>query len=118
MKSIKDVIHSPQFLREISWLLFVFAVFNCILGILYVWSAPFEVEALALGIGGFLIAIVYAVLAFFIRRGSLKALWAAMVLFGVDTILLFVEPSAAGVLSRILLMVVLVRYIRRERASA
>ena len=120
-RSIKEILYSPQFLREVSWLLFVFAALNCIFGILFVWSAPLEPEALALASGSFLLALVYVVLAIFIRRGSIKTLWIAIILFAVDTIFLLMQPSGGlgiGIVARILLLGVLISYIRRERRRA
>jgi hypothetical protein len=67
-------------------------------------------------------SIVYVVLGIMIRRGSAKALWVTGVLFTLDTSLIFVLPYGNGlgamILWRGILIFMLVRYIRRQRAVA
>lgn len=123
MKPIKDILVSPGFMREVSILLFVFAAFSGLFGVLLLTARGSDSEALEFGIGLLLQAIVYAVLGAMIRRRSLIALWVAGVLFFLDTVLaLVMPPSGKGlvtlILSRSFLIYLLVRYVRRQRALA
>lgn len=121
MKPVKDILRSPRFMREVSLLLFFFAALSGLFGVLLFVSANAEAEVLASAIGSFVQAIIYAVLGLMIRGGSVKALWVAGVLFAVDTLLQFAQPSGKGlgaaVVSRGILIYVLIQYIRRERVS-
>jgi hypothetical protein len=123
MKSIKDILVSPGFMREVSLLLFVFAAFSGLFAVVLLTASGSDPEAFDLGIGLLVQAIVYAVLGAMVRRRSLKALWVAGVLFFLDTLLALVMPSSGkGVvtllLSRGSLIYLLVRYVRRQRALA
>lgn len=117
MKSIKDILYSPRFLREVSQLLFFFAAFSALIGFGTLMAADSQLELLAVAIGGILQAIIYTVLAIFIRRGSTVALWIAGVLFLLDTILQLLHPTPALV-GRGLLIYILIRYVRQARKEA
>ncbi|HEY8226109.1 MAG TPA: hypothetical protein VIG25_12585 [Pyrinomonadaceae bacterium] len=116
MKSIKEVLTSPQFMREISFLLFIFAAFSGIIGVLTITQSS-QPDVLAIGIGSLLAAVINGVLAFFIRRGYVIALWTAAVLFVLDTMFQLLQPTGA-LLARVLLIAILIRYIKRARANA
>jgi hypothetical protein len=122
MKSLREILTSRSFKREISLLLFFFAALNGIFALLLIGPAFSDPQALADCITTFIVAIIYAGLAILIRRGSGKALLAAGILFSLDTLLFFVFPPDRGVagmiLSRGLLIVIIVRYIHRQRKVA
>jgi hypothetical protein len=109
------------FLREVSQLLFFFSALSAVFGILFM-TATWEPEVLGAALGAFFQAIVYLVLGIFIRYGSVKALSVAGILFALDTVLQFTQPSGKGlgaaIVSRGILIYVLVRYVNRERKSA
>jgi hypothetical protein len=108
-------------MREVSLLLFFFAGLSLLIGAL-LFSAANSPEVMASAVGSTVQAIAYLVLAIMIRRGSVKALWIAGVLFVLDTAFLLFQPSGRGlgmaVVSRGILICVLNRYVRRERRSA
>lgn len=79
MKSVKDILHSRRFMREVSLLLFFFAGLSLLIGAL-LFSAANSPEVMASAVGSTVQAIAYLVLAIMIRRGSVKALWIAGVL--------------------------------------
>src|ERR1043165_9889666 len=71
-KSIPDVLRSRRFQREVSLLLFVFAAANALFSVaLLMVSGPDENAVPGAAVYA-LQAIIYAVLAFFIRRGRLR----------------------------------------------
>ena len=78
-------------------------------------------EVVAFAIGSFVEAAVYFVLGILIRKGFIVVLWITAALFVVDTLALLFIPSGTGlgavVISRILLIYALSRYIKRERMS-
>ena len=108
-------------MREVSLLLFFFAGLSLLVGVLLIGAAK-SAEVLASAVGSIVQAIVYAVLAIMIRRGSVIALWLAGALFILDTVLLLLEPSGRGlglaIVSRGILIYVLIRYVKRERMRA
>jgi len=108
-------------MREVSILLFGFAALGGIFSVVLLIGGTSNPEAMALGVGMLVQAIIYVVLGIMIRRGSLKALWVVGILFVLDTLLAFALPSGKGlgamIVGRGLLIVVLVRYIRRQRAA-
>jgi hypothetical protein len=122
MKSIKAILRSPNFMREVSILLFGFAAVGGLFSMLLLTPGNSAPEALASGVGMLAQSIVYVVLGIMIRRGSAKALWVTGVLFTLDTSLIFVLPYGNGlgamILWRGILIFMLVRYIRRQRAVA
>jgi len=122
MKPIKDILRSARFMREVSLLLFFFAGLSALSGVLLLGRASSDADVLASAIGEIVQALIYAILGIMIRRGSIKALWIAGVLFVLDTLFILLQPSGKGlgvaVVSRGILIYVLIRYIRRERMSA
>ena len=117
MRSIKEIVTSPRFMREISFLLFVFAAFSAVVGVVAITRDPMEPEMLTFGISNIVVAAINAILAFLIRRGLVFALWIAAALFVLDTSFQLLEPSGALVF-RFMLIAILIRYIRRERVNA
>lgn len=121
MKKIRDILRSPRFLREVSSLLFFFAGLSLLGSVLLFAGAKSNPEVLAYAAAGLIQAIVNAVLGVLIRRGSITALWIAGSLFLLDTLIQLTQPSGTGmgvaVVSRLILIVVLIRYIRRERVA-
>jgi hypothetical protein len=122
VKSVKEILQSPQFHREISVLFFVFAAFSAIFGILFLLSGASDDEVLGSAVLLLFMAVIYAVLATFIRRGSVIALWIAVALFAIDTVLLLVQPleqgSGVAIIARAVLVFLLIRFVLRERARA
>lgn len=121
MKSVSEVLRSPGFKREVSMLLFFFAAIQGLISTIIFIGRTTDPEIIGIGIGGYILAIVYAVFAFMIKRGSTKALIAIAVLFGLDTLLLFVIPlEGAGkmLFFRALLVFFLIRYIRKQRVTS
>ena len=120
VKSLREVFSSPRFFREVSILLFGFAAITTLVSILLLGSRSSEPEILILAASGFVQAIIYVTLGIFVRRGSRIALWITGVIFVIDTFLLLAQPSGksagAGVVTRGILIFVIVRYIKRERA--
>jgi hypothetical protein len=121
MKSVKDILRSPRFLREISLLLFFFAGLSGLFGLLLLSSAGSELEVLGMAVGSLFQAIIYVVLAILLRRGSIVALWITAIWFVLDTLFLLAQPSGKGlgvaIITRGLLVGILIRYFKRERAS-
>jgi hypothetical protein len=120
-KSIADVLRSRRFQREVSLLLFVFAAANALFSVaLLMVSGPDENAVPGAAVYA-LQAIIYAVLAFFIRRGSVKVLVLTGLLFVADTVLTLLGPSwqdaRAMIIGRGLLMFAFYRFIRRELSS-
>ena len=64
-------------------------------------------------------AIIYIALGIMTRRGSVKALWAALILFTLDTLLTLVLASGRElvtlVLGRGLLIYLMIRYVLKQR---
>ena len=122
MKSLREILGSQDFKREISLLLFFFAAVSALFALLLIAPAASNTETLVDCVTLFVLALIYAGLAIPIRRGSNKALIAAGILFSLDTLLIFVTPPERGIagmiVSRGLLIAVLVRYIRRQRKTA
>jgi hypothetical protein len=120
MKSIKDILRSPSFMREVSILLFGFAAIGGLFSMLLLTLGHSDPDALASGVGILVQSIIYIVLGLMIRRGSVKALWITGVLFALDTLLIFAFPSGKGlgamIVGRGILIYVLIRYVRRQRA--
>jgi hypothetical protein len=120
VKAVKDILRSPSFMREVSILLFGFAALSGLFSLLLLTSSSSDSDVLASAIGGMMQAMLYVVLAIMIRRGSVKALWAAGILFTFDTLLWFFQSSGKGlgamIVGRGILIYVLVRYILRQRA--
>ena len=108
-------------MREVSQLLFVFAGIAAFVAVLSFMNARGDLEVLSVAVGFVILSILYVVLALMIRRGSIIALWIAGVFFAVDTLLILTVPVgqglAIGLFARILLIVMFVRLVRRERLS-
>jgi|SRR5687767_9960131 len=121
MKSVTDILRSPSFMREVSILLYGFAALGGLFALLLLTLASSDPDALASGAGMLIQSIVYVVLGTMIRKGSRKALWVTGILFTLDTLLVFGLPSGKGlgamIVGRGLLIWVLIRYIRRQRAE-
>jgi hypothetical protein len=105
----------------VSLLLFVFAAANALFSVaLLMVSGPDENAVPGAAVYA-LQAIIYAVLAFFIRRGSVKVLVLTGLLFVADTVLTLLGPSwqdaRAMIIGRGLLMFAFYRFIRRELSS-
>lgn len=119
MKSVREVLYSPGFKREVSILLFVNAIVTCLCSVVILAASPCDPALVVIGIVGFILAIVWLVLAIVIRRGSTKALTVVGVFFGLDTLLIFTLPleqtTATILLWRVFLISLLVRYVRRQR---
>ena|GEM_PF-1987581 len=122
VKTLNDILHSPRFMREVSLLLFFFAALSFLVGVLLIEGWNSEPEIVGVAVGSMLQALLYVVLGVLIRKGSVKALWIAGVLFLLDTAFQFLQPSGMGlgtaIVNRAILIYVLIRYIRRERISA
>ena len=103
-------------------LLFVFAAFSAIFGILFILSGRTDDEVLGSAVVLLFMAVIYAVLATFIRRGSVIALWIALALFAIDTVLMLLQPleqgSGVAIFARAVLVFMLIRFVLRERARA
>jgi hypothetical protein len=121
VKPIGEVLRSRRFQKEISLLLFFFAAVETIFSVFAIAGAGSQSEVLFTGIAGLMVAIVYVVLAILIRNGSVVALVFTGILFTIDTLAALFGPSwetARGMLlARGLLIVVLVRFIQRERRT-
>ena len=108
-------------MREVSILLFGFAALGGLFSLLLLTVGNSDPEALTSGVGMLVQSIVYVTLGIMIRRGSVKALWVTGVLFTLDTLLVFILPSSGKGLIAMLfwrgvLIYLLVRYVRRQRA--
>jgi hypothetical protein len=121
VKPLKDILCSPRFMREVSVLLFVFAGFSGLVGILLLPRASSDPEVLVEVIASFVGSFVNFILGLMIRRGSVKTLWIAGILFALDTLVQLAQPSGKGlgaaVISRGILIYVIIRFVRRERMS-
>jgi hypothetical protein len=119
-KSIREVLRSARFHREVSLLLFIFAAVNGMFSVLLLAANGSRDVAMPVVIAYAVQAVIYAVLAVFIRRGSVKVLIFTGSFFAVDTVLTLIGPSwedaRSMIVARGLLLFVLVRYIARERA--
>jgi hypothetical protein len=121
LKPINEVLRSPRFQREVSLLLLFFAALALIFSVLLFASGSSEETVLLAAFAGVAQASIYFILAMFIRFGSVKALVLAGLLFAADTLLTLFGPSwedARGmIIGRGLLILVLIRYIRKERRA-
>ena len=119
MKSLKEILRSRRFMREISILLIGLAALSGLFSILLFATSNADPEALSLAAGLLIQAIIYVGLGIMIRRGSVKALWAAGILFTLDTLLSFVYATGSGfvtmILGRGLLIYLMVRYVVKQR---
>ena len=119
LKPISEVLRSARFQREISLLLFFFAAISGIYTIILFAASSTDETALALAVGYLVETLLYVGLALLIRRGSVKALVFTGILIVANILLTLFGPSwedARGMLiAHGLLLVVLVRYVRRER---
>ena len=119
MKSLKEILRSRRFMREISILLIGLAALSGLFSILLFATSNADPEALSLAAGLLIQAIIYVGLGIMIRRGSVKALWAAGILFTLDTLLSFVYATGSGfvtmILGRGLLIYLMVSYVVKQR---
>lgn len=119
MRPIKDILRSPAFMREVSILFIGLAALNGLFSLLLFAGSNADPDALSLAAGFLLQAIIYVALGMMIRRGSVKALWAALILFTLDTLLTFVLATGRElvtlVLGRGLLIYLMIRYVRKQR---
>lgn len=122
VKPIREVLRSPRFQKEISILLTAFAIFQAAVAVLLFVGGRSDPENLVTAIAGLMIAIVYAVLAILIRFGSVSALVFTGILFVADTLLALLGPIGQGPLAglfwRGLLIVLLIRFIQKERRAS
>src|SRR6185503_9392600 len=118
LKPISEVLRSPRFQREVSVLLFVFAGISAIYS-LFLFATNNSEEAIVMAVALVIQAIVFALLAILIRRGSVKTLVFTGFLFAANILFALFGSSwedAKGILIPYgLLIFVLVRFIRRER---
>ena len=119
LKPISEVLRSPRFQREISLLFFFFAALSGIYCVLMFAASSTNETTLALAVGYLMETILYLFLAILIRRGSVKALVFTGLLVVAGILLTLFGPSwedARGMLLAYgLLLLVLIRYVRRER---
>ena len=120
LKPISAVLRSPRFQKEVALLLFVYAAISAIYA-LFLFAANNSEEALAMAVALVIQTIVCVVLAILIRRGSVKTLVFTGFLFAANIVFALFGSSwedAKGILIPSgLLMIVLVRFIRRERRA-
>jgi hypothetical protein len=120
--SIKEILYSRRFMREVSLLLFFFAAVGALIAGLSFAAGPSDPEILAVVVTGLIQVIIYAFLGVMLRRGSIIALWIAGVLFILDTLAVLLQPSGKvlgfTLVSRVLLVSVLFRYVQRERKNS
>jgi len=120
LKPISEVLRSPRFQREVSVLLFVFAGISAIYA-LFLFTTNNSEEAFVMAVALVIQAIVCAVLAIIIRRGSVMTLVFTGFLFAANILFALFGSSwedAKGILIPYgLLIFVLVRFIRRERRA-
>ena len=119
MKPIKEILRSPAFMREVSILFIGLAALSVVFSLLLFTGSKGDPQALSLA-GGFLLqAIIYVVLGIMIRRGSVKALWVAGILFIFDTLLSFLYTTGTGFvtmfLGRGLLIYLMVNFVLKQR---
>ena len=93
MTSIKEILYSRRFMREVSLLLFFFAFVGALIAGLSFAAGPSDPEILAVVVAGLVQVIIYVFLAVMLRRGSIIALWVAGVLFILDTLAVLLLPS-------------------------
>lgn len=121
VRSIREVLRSRRFQREVSLLLFVFAGANALFSLVLLAASSSDENALPAAIIYALQAAIYAVLGIFIRRGSVKVLMFTALLFTADTVLTLLGPSwedaKAMLIGRGLLIFAFYRFVRRERMS-
>ena len=121
LKPISEVLRSARFQREISLLLFFFAAISGIYTIILFAASTTNETAPALAVGYLVETLLYVGLAILIRRGSIKALVFTGVLIVANILLTLFGPSwenARGILiGHGLLLIVLIRYVRRERRT-
>ena len=119
MKPVKDILRSPGFMREVSILFIGLAALSGLFSLLLFAGSNANPEALALAAGFLLQAIIYVALGIMIRRGSVKALWAALIIFTLDTLVTFVLGTGRElvtlVLGRGLLIYLMIRYVLKQR---
>ena len=119
MKPIKDILHSPAFMREVSILFIGLAALSVVFSMPLFAGSNGDPDALSLAVAFLLQVIIYVVLGIMIRRGSVKALWAAGILFTLDTLLLFLYATGSGFVTMILgrgfLIYLMVRYVLKQR---
>lgn len=97
-------------IKVAAYITYFVAVVNCVLGILAVATSSETLASMGAGIGGIIEGLVFGLLGFFTFRGSLVAVSAALALYVIDWISLFVfaagpgpSPSpAAGLIMRII----------------
>lgn len=119
MTPIKDILLSPAFRREVSILFIGLGALSLVFSLLLLAGSSADPNALSLAVGFLLQAIIYVVLGIMIRRGSVKALWAAGILFTLDTLLSFLYATGSAfvtmILGRGLLIYLMIRYILKQR---
>lgn len=119
MRSFKEILRSPAFMREVSILFIGLAALSIVFSLLLFIGSNGDLEAVSLAAGFLLQAIIYVALGFMIRRGSVKALWVAGILFILDTVLSFLYATGSGfvtlILGRSLLIYLLVNYVLKQR---
>jgi hypothetical protein len=120
--SIKEILSSRRFMREVSLLFFFFAAVGALIAGLSFAAGPSDPEILAVVVTGLIQVIIYVFLGVMLRRGSIIALWVAGVLFILDTLAVLLQPSGKvlgfTLVSRVLLVGVLFRYVQRERKNS
>lgn len=120
LKPISEVLRSPRFQKEVALLLFFFAAVSAIYS-LFLFAANDSEEAVVMAVGLVIQTIVCVVLAILIRRGSVKILVFTGFLFAANIVFALFGSSwedAKGILiPYTLLIVVLIRFIHRERRS-
>ncbi|HZI87197.1 MAG TPA: hypothetical protein VFD48_10205 [Pyrinomonadaceae bacterium] len=118
MTPIKDILLSPAFMREVSILFVGLGALSFMFSLLLFAGSSADPNALSLAVGFLLQAIIYVVLGIMVRRGSVKALWAAGILFTLDTLLsMFYATGSAFVtmiLGRGLLIFLMIRYVLKQ----
>lgn len=121
LKRISEVLRSPRFQKEVSLLLFFFAAVSAIYSVLLFAANTSEETVLVMAVAALVQTIVYALLAILIRRGSVKVLVFTGFLFAANVLVTLFGPSwedAKGiVIAYGLLILVLIRFIRRERRA-
>ena len=120
LKPISEVLRSPRFQKEVALLLFFFAAVSA-LSSLFLFAAHDSEEAFAMAVALMIQTIICVILAILIRRGSVKVLVFTGFLFAANILFaLFGESweDAKGILIPSgLLIIVLIRFIRRERRA-
>ena len=121
LKPISEVLRSARFQREISLLLFFFAAVSAIYSVLTFAASKTDEMALTLAVGYLVETLLYVGLAILIRRGSVKALVVTGVLVVANILLTLFGPSwedaRAMLIAHGLLLLVLIRYVNRERRT-